>query len=339
MAGKPHDPEIAPRSLGPISWHRWLIYVAVFVEGLLLFGTFWGDPLIYLAHSGPLQFNPGELSTVATSPIWQLAVLACFGSPVLFKLLSLVVSLYAVYRVMDACTGRITETVAGLLTMPVLTYGLMGYETSLAVIVVVAIYERRGWAEWLLPFIRPEGVIFSFVNRPHTVIPFGIFILLMAVFVDLPTSITTRLDNPDPRYLSVFWMYGVLWGVNRYGKRLTESALIVITVVASYIGLREVRFAIQERERGLTFDTVALLEPARYINERASSGDIVEVYEIQMRYFLRHDLRVRSSEGLVHTDGQTDWRVYCDRDNGEVDKRWEIDTPGFLDWVGVRLVQ
>ena len=46
--------------------------------GIVLFGTFWGDPVIYLPYARNIasgdffSYNPGEFSSGSTSPLWAV---------------------------------------------------------------------------------------------------------------------------------------------------------------------------------------------------------------------------------------------------------------------------
>ena len=60
--------------------------LTVIGAGILLIGTFWGDPTIYLVYARNIaqgdffSFNPGEFSSGSTSPLWAMILSISFLS-------------------------------------------------------------------------------------------------------------------------------------------------------------------------------------------------------------------------------------------------------------------
>lgn len=147
--------------------HRYILYGLVTICAGLLWNTFHGDPTIYLCQTGLLQFNAGEISGVFTSPIW--AVFAyIFSTPFLIKLFGLIVALATLYVVFNSQKTIENEMIAGCIIFPFLTYTLMGAETALGVLLAVVLYRGNKFAPWILPLVRPEGIILTVFNSFRT---------------------------------------------------------------------------------------------------------------------------------------------------------------------------
>lgn len=164
------------------------------IAAVLLFGTFWGDPVIYLPYARNnalgdfFSYNPGQFSSGATSPLWSLvlAVPYLFGADVVgAKFVAALVTI-ASFGVLAAMTARVNGREAGsgvalLYAVEMMTiYGLMMYESPLAVAavaltIILGDRLRMRWADsgalppgplmalaaaWsLLPLSRPDAAL------------------------------------------------------------------------------------------------------------------------------------------------------------------------------------
>lgn len=171
--------------------HGWVVagLVVSLVLGAWLYFPVWhGDAAIYLPYVRALwerwrwmEFNPGELSSGATSPLWLLWLLPWWGAGgiVGFKLAGavLVIATVVVAYLQAVRLGASSEE--ALLVAAGVAYcsvpaGFLGYETPLAALVGIAWtslgaqglgrgWEQVGWASVLAalsPLVRPELGIF-----------------------------------------------------------------------------------------------------------------------------------------------------------------------------------
>ena len=75
------------------------------------------------------------------------------------------------------------------------------------------------------------------------------------------------------------------------------------------------------------------------VNAIVPMGSVVESREVQVRRWLRPDIRVTSPEGLV-VAGQPEWRITTNRDPIDTVgwKRlggWGVGLPGFVQWCAI----
>lgn len=332
------------RASTPPRGHRYIFYGIMVLCAVLLWNTFHGDPSIYLCQTGFLQFNPGELSGVFTSPLWA-GLAYVFSTPLLFKLLGVGVAGATLYVVFDSQKTVEAEMIAGCTVFPFLTYTLMGAETALGILLTVTMYRGSKIAPWLLPLVRPEGIILtvfhSFTRKTNYwhILPFVAWTTVLYVLGDGQSAAETRITGGMQyyfvRYSAVFVAYGMMWVLDNV--RLPVYVLLLV----SFFPMKEVSWANAERNRGYNFDTIILREQAEYFNETADEGETILAREIQMRYYLRPDLRVQSVEGLVNTNGTPTLALQTNRDEGNnnaVLKKWDIRLSGFLEWASaVRL--
>ena len=82
--------------------------------------------------------------------------------------------------------------------------------------------------------------------------------------------------------------------------RLMVLALVGALLLIPAFGA--LRLALHERSRGWDFDIVMERSAADLLNDKAGPGSTVLTHEVQIRYFLRDDLRVLSLDGI--TDGR-----------------------------------
>lgn len=315
--------------------NRLPLYAMLLVLVVVSWNTWWGDPMLYLCYSGPFQFNPGEFSASMTSPVWHLITLKM--GPDVFRAFAALVAFLALWAVMETQEKPEAQLVAGALVFPVLFFGVMGYETALAVFLTVMLWRGRRIA-WLLPLVRPESVLLlAWVYRKDwkglalNLAPFAVWAVIAYAFGNGLTSIETRLDNFNFRYMAVFWTWGVLWSVGDWRRSFIPVLLIV--AVFPYDTLRR---AVLDMHKRWDFDTISLHQPADFINQRYDSVT-VGAYEIQIRYWLKPSIRVASVEGLAGDGLPTVWLASDRNDNGrEVVGRWEYRRPGFLQYAEVR---
>ncbi len=313
--------------------HRLAFYLLLILEAALLWNTWWGDPLIYLSFvRNPL--NGGELSAAFTSPVWMSLTLLTFGNPLVFRLLAFAASLAALRASFDGSGGE-NEIIKASLIFPLLSYGLMGYETALAVLLVLKIKDWK-YASVLLPLVRPEAIFISLFARrdmwKEIVGALGLWLLITFTFFGTPSSILSRAGNLDIRYLATYWTFAVL--LLKVPARFT----LVVLFLAAGLPLREVGWANRERAKGYDFDIITLKEQAETINGSAPMGATLLVNEIQIRYHLRRDITVKSRDGLMRTRKEPTIALVTDRD-GEPRGNgisWEINRPGFVHWVEYR---
>lgn len=166
----------------------------IVLAGVLLFATYWGDPVIYLPYARNnaagdfFSYNPGQFSSGATSPLWSLllAIPYFFGADVIgAKVVGLLFTVGS-FLVLAAMTARFNgrsggSGVALLYAVEMMTiFGLMMYESPLAVAAValslvagdrlVRRWEQEGritlgaiapvvavWA--VLPLSRPDATL------------------------------------------------------------------------------------------------------------------------------------------------------------------------------------
>jgi hypothetical protein len=117
---------------------------------LLLLGTYWGDPVIYLPYARNnaagdfFSYNPGIFSSGATSPLWSLilAIPYLFGADVIgAKIVGLLFTIGS-FLVLASMSARFNGRSAGpgialLYAVEMMTmFGLMMYESPLAVAAV-----------------------------------------------------------------------------------------------------------------------------------------------------------------------------------------------------------
>lgn len=339
MAGAIRDAEIIPevrRKIEQVGRGRGLLYALIVGMSALLWNTWWGDPLIYLSMSGPFQFNPGEVSFAVTSPVWHLITLLAFGSPFVFKAIALWATLIAAFHIMESA-----GTLAGYLAFPLYAWGLMGYETSLALACVAMLWRSDRPAYWLA-FIRPDGLLLAVVvllwrkKFWPAVAAVGLYAAyagLAQVFGGLH-SVESRLAFGEWswRYAAVFSLWGIMWA---YAWTALRVPLLYVAILAgAFIG-REASWAYRESNRGYDFDTISLKPQAEYLN--TLEGGALESYEVQIRYWLNDNWRVVSPQGLVGY-GRATHVLDCDRWadlSAEPLATWSIDKPGFLNWVSV----
>jgi hypothetical protein len=314
---------------------RAIVYIALTVQAIALWGVWWGDVTIYLCGSW-LQFNPGELSGVYTSPVWALAC-SLIREPWALKALGLTATLLAARAVMDAGSG-LNQFLAILALAPWLMFGTMGFETSLAVYLTVATWQGKPWAAYLLPLVRPEGVIVSlFYGRWLSVVPFLVWTL--AVFaLSNGSSVESRISiaHFEWRYLAVPATWLVLETMKRYGR----DGLILVCLVGGMSLNVIYKLTASEMGKGYTFDKITMREQAESANQVVPIGAVIESREIQVRRWLRPDLRVQSPEGLVNTRGVPMWRIASDRDPIDTVgwnrlKTWQVNTPGFVQYFAL----
>jgi hypothetical protein len=117
---------------------------------ILLLGTFWGDPVIYLpyarnnAEGNFFSYNPGVFSSGATSPLWSLilAIPYLFGADVVGARVLAMLFTVGSFLVLAAMAARFNgrsggSGVALLYAVEMMTiFGLMMYESPLAVAAV-----------------------------------------------------------------------------------------------------------------------------------------------------------------------------------------------------------
>jgi hypothetical protein len=310
------------------------LYAALLALVVVAWNTWWGDPMLYHCYSSPFQFNPGEFSASMTSPVWHL--LTFWMSPLWFRVLSAFVAFLALWSVMDSQRSIGSDLLSGALIFPVLSYGVMGYETALAVFLTVMLW-RGNRVAWLLPLVRPEAaLLLIWVYRKDlkglalNLAPFAVWAAVAYAFGSGLTSIETRLDNFNFRYLAVFWTWLVLEVSNDWRWSYLPALLVV-----GFIPFRELQGAYRDARKGWDFDTISLRQPAEFINQRYDSVT-VGAYEIQVRYWLKPSIRVASVEGLVV--GKPDIYLATDRniENGNTVANWEYRREGFLRWAEVR---
>jgi len=170
---------------------------ALVAQGMLLFGTFYGDPSIYLifarniAQGDLFSFNPGIFSSGSTGPLWSLLLAPTFllpGSVGLAKLLGLVTTLLAFWLTFRACNRVSGSSLASVLATGTVAWAaaipaVMLYESGLAqclasaaILLTVRLTgpetgANQQWA-WVgllvvwaaLPLTRPDAVILVALN-------------------------------------------------------------------------------------------------------------------------------------------------------------------------------
>jgi hypothetical protein len=166
----------------------------IVVAAIVLFGTYWGDPVIYLPYARSnaagdfFAYNPGVFSSGTTSPLWSLilAIPYLVGADVVGARVVAIAFTVGAFLVLAAMAARFNGRTGGsgvaiLYAVEMMTiYGLMMYESALAVAAValslvagdrlVARWERDGrigagaiaalvavWA--VMPLSRPDAAM------------------------------------------------------------------------------------------------------------------------------------------------------------------------------------
>lgn len=150
----------------------WLISLAlgggtIAIAALMLFGTFWGDPVIYLPYARNnaagdfFAYNPGVFSSGATSPLWSLilSITYLIGAGVAGAKVIAILFTAGAFAVLAIMTARFNGRTAGagialLYIIETLTLvGLMMYESPLIVIAVAmsVIAGDRLMMKWTRP--------------------------------------------------------------------------------------------------------------------------------------------------------------------------------------------
>jgi hypothetical protein len=166
----------------------------IVVAFVLLLGTYWGDPVIYLPYARNnaagdfFAYNPGVFSSGATSPLWSLILALPYvvgADAVGARVLSLLLTIGS-FLVLAAMAARFNGRSGGpgialLYVVEMMTiFGLMMYESPLAVAAValsivagdrlVKVWEREGRitigaiaplvAVWsVMPLSRPDATL------------------------------------------------------------------------------------------------------------------------------------------------------------------------------------
>ena len=316
--------------------NRLPLYALLLALVIVSWNTWWGDPMLYLCYSGAFQFNPGEFSASMTSPVWHLLTFKM--GPMVFRLFAALIAFLALWRVMDSQDTDGAELTAGALIFPMLFYGVMGYETALAVLLTVLLWQGHRKTAWLLPLVRPESVLLlAWVYRKDlkglvlNLAPFAVWAVIAYTFGNGLTSIETRLDDFNYRYLAVFWTWLVLEATDKW-----RWSFLPLLLLAAFFPFNTIQRARIDTHKGWTFDVISLRAPAEFINERYDSVT-VGAYEIQVRYWLKPSIRVASTEGLAGDGLPSVWIASDRNDDGRTTlKRWEYRRDGFLQWAEVR---
>ncbi|HVK37326.1 MAG TPA: hypothetical protein VNA88_02245 [Candidatus Kapabacteria bacterium] len=206
----------------------------IVVAGVLLFATFWGDPVIYLPYARSnaagdfFAYNPGVFSSGATSPLWSLilAIPYLFGADVIgAKVVGLLATLGS-FIVLAAMAARFNgrnggSGVALLYAVEMMTiFGLMMYESPLAV-AAVALSLVAG--DRLLTRWRTDGRITLAAIAP-----------LAAVWALMP------LSRPDatllvPLQIAALWIAGPQRSARTLAT-LVGAAAVAAIPAALYFG-------------------------------------------------------------------------------------------------------
>lgn len=315
--------------------HRWFVYGLLAVTAYYLWGAWYGDASIYLCGRW-LMFNPGELSGVYTSPLWALVASVAY-QPEMFRFVAALVTLWAGYSVMEAVAkqGAMAEVLAVIGTFYFLWHGVMGYETSLVVGLMAALFRGNTWAAYLLPLVRPEAVIVTVLwgekHRWKALLPFAVYALLV-ILADNGWSWVRAGNHFEWRYMAVPVTFLTLEASKRYGF----TGVLVACMLAGFSLHDSYYKSIREASKGYSFDTITLKPIADALNANLEHGSVISSREIQIRRHLRPDLRVTSPEGLVTVDKPWTYRIASNRDGRDSTLRavlqWQVNINGFVEW-------
>lgn len=138
---------------------------------IILFNRFHGDSFIYLCYAKNfaigygLVLNKGEFSSGATSPLWAIILSICF----LFHRPEIIAKIIGVgFLILGIAQGRSTlpkNNMSDIVLMLVFYFcaesSIYFYETGLMVLIMFFVLDKKDWSIGVLPFVRPEGIIFS----------------------------------------------------------------------------------------------------------------------------------------------------------------------------------
>lgn len=163
-----------------------LVTIFVLVVGFILLNDYLGDPSIYYIYSKNisegyfLNFNKGEFSSGATSPLWAtlLSIPFLFSSNVIYaKMFSLFIALAAhlfLFHRLNEHSKLLSLNISLFFVVSYYTLinGLMSYETSLLLIfipiLVDSISKKNSIKFYLsasvLPLIRPDAMVLSLLG-------------------------------------------------------------------------------------------------------------------------------------------------------------------------------
>jgi hypothetical protein len=295
---------------------RWLYRIGLlcFTVGLAVaYLPVWhGDAAIYLPYVRSLaqgrwmEFNPGEPSSGATSPLWVLLLLPGWLALGVdgFKLTGAFWTLVAVLAAYEpAAYSALMHVLTG-------SFSSSGYCRALAL---------REFAQLRLGFLAFNG---QFLLQ---LVQSGLLWLLLA----LPLGIARLWRQDPPRALATTLGAGAVVGfftivappnMLRYlapvafalgwlGKnglaclrllerqRLRQGAFVLLAAVMSLFLLAH---GWRDLQRGYAFELITERECAERLNTLAEPGAIVLAYEVQIRYWLRPDLKVLSLDGVTN---------------------------------------
>ena len=160
---------------------------------------------------------------------------------------------------------------------------------------------------WVFGFVPALAGIALFARRRPTAWLAAYAALATAGYLVLLTFITPGLFFDTPRYLIPLVPF-VVAGIARLlaefrGARLAAAALVAGALMIGATAGDQLRdYTHLARTIGITENEVFERDASTFIGQHAQHGDTVLAYEVQLRLFLRPDLRVLSEDGI--TDGK-----------------------------------
>lgn len=131
------------------------------------------------------------------------------------------------------------------------------------------------------------------------------YILIFTVYSPVIYTIDAkRYILPVIPFIVVFIGIGISKILQLCNKKIVCN-FIIISLIISMIALPSLIImgqSINESNRDLNFDVIVEKSPVYYLNSVAETNATVLIFEVQDRYYLRHDLRVLSLDGI--TDGK-----------------------------------
>lgn len=174
------------------NWGLIGLLVFAFTLAILLLNDYHGDSSIYIVYAKNLtegyflNFNQGEFSSGATSPLWAIInslSFFIFDSVINLKLIALIFLLLSIYIYFNSINYILKDKFYSLVTsLAVLYFSLlpqiMGYETSLILIIIslllrinFQIFTKQGhnllylWIVFMVfTFVRPDSLILIVLN-------------------------------------------------------------------------------------------------------------------------------------------------------------------------------
>ncbi len=254
--------------------------VLILGSGLVLFGSYWGDPTIYLiyarniAHGDLFSFNPHQFSSGSTSPLWALllSIPYLLGTGVAgVKVMALLATLLAnwlIVRVTWEFTGvTLSGTIASLVVTEMLSlYGVLMYESSL-IVALVALMIMVG-----------RQVVQSLANNE---LPWKQIVILTGIWACIPVT------RPDATVLVVIEVT-VIWLASGHRIRsafvLSSMALTAAIPSIVYFGYSFIKlgtFSVSSQNRAF-----ALQESAQRIGPLHISRDALSFVFSMIYVFL-----------------------------------------------------